>query len=192
MTTVVRHGPTRSHRRAEILARPEAAGLVATVVHEATHQMAFNCGLHARLAPVPVWVSEGIATYFETPDLRSRTGWRGIGGVNQSMNNNYQMTQMSMNRFNGYYDANMNRVQITRVQQVNDRAFFQQGNRWVDGSAINGDRVQPDDTVAIGSPEFMQLVDKLVAQNRQGNLAMSGEILLHVDGKNVLVIPGRP
>lgn len=67
---------------AEILARPEAAGLVATVVHEATHQMAFNCGLHARLAPVPVWVSEGIATYFETPDLRSRTGWRGIGGVN--------------------------------------------------------------------------------------------------------------
>lgn len=68
---------------AEILTRPEAAGLVSTVIHEATHQMAFNCGLHARLAPVPVWVSEGIATYFETPDLRSRTGWRGIGTVNR-------------------------------------------------------------------------------------------------------------
>ena len=32
----------------EILASPEAAGLVATLVHEATHQVAFNCGLHRR------------------------------------------------------------------------------------------------------------------------------------------------
>ncbi len=56
-----------------ILSSPEAAGLVATLVHEATHR---------RLAPVPVWVSEGIATYFETPDLRNSRGWRGIGEVN--------------------------------------------------------------------------------------------------------------
>jgi len=67
----------------EILARPEAEGLVATVVHEATHQMAFNCGMHRRLAPVPLWVCEGVATYFETPDLRSTTGWRGIGALNE-------------------------------------------------------------------------------------------------------------
>jgi len=67
----------------EILASPEAAGLVSTLVHEATHQMAFNTGMHRRLAPVPVWVSEGIATCFETPDLRNARGWRGIGGVNR-------------------------------------------------------------------------------------------------------------
>lgn len=67
----------------EILASPEAGGLVSTLVHEATHQMAFNAGLHRRLAPVPLWVSEGIATYFETPDLASGRGWRGIGGVNR-------------------------------------------------------------------------------------------------------------
>ena len=66
----------------DILARPEAAGLVATLVHEATHQMAFNCGMHRRLAPVPLWVCEGVATYFETPDLRGQTGWRGIGAIN--------------------------------------------------------------------------------------------------------------
>jgi hypothetical protein len=68
----------------DILARPEAEGLVATLVHEATHQMAFNCGMHRRLAPVPLWVCEGVATYFETPDLRSQTGWRGIGRLNPS------------------------------------------------------------------------------------------------------------
>ena len=79
------HKPGRSAGRAglEILSSPEAAGLVATLVHEATHQMAFNCGMHRRLAPVPLWVSEGIATYFETPDLASDRGWRGIGGVNR-------------------------------------------------------------------------------------------------------------
>jgi hypothetical protein len=67
----------------EILASPAAAGLVSTLVHEATHQMAFNCGMHRRLAPVPLWVSEGIATYFETPDLENTRGWQGIGKVNR-------------------------------------------------------------------------------------------------------------
>ncbi|RLS76783.1 MAG: DUF1570 domain-containing protein [Planctomycetota bacterium] len=67
----------------EILANPAASDLVSTLVHEATHQMAFNCGMHRRLAPVPLWVSEGIATYFETPDLQNNRGWRGIGMVNR-------------------------------------------------------------------------------------------------------------
>ena len=65
-----------------ILARPEALRTVATIVHEATHQIAFNCGLHARYSDCPVWFSEGIALYFETPDLRSTNGWSGIGAVN--------------------------------------------------------------------------------------------------------------
>lgn len=67
----------------EILASPEAAGLVATLVHEATHQVAFNCGMHKRLAPIPLWLSEGMATYFETPDLSTPRGWKGIGMINR-------------------------------------------------------------------------------------------------------------
>jgi hypothetical protein len=67
----------------QILAQPEAVRTVSTIVHEATHQIAFNCGLHARLSDCPRWFSEGIATYFETPDLRSAKGWRGIGDVNR-------------------------------------------------------------------------------------------------------------
>ncbi len=66
-----------------ILAQPSAERIVATVVHEATHQIAFNCGLHARYSDCPLWFSEGIAVYFETPDLKSSRGWR-LGGVNQS------------------------------------------------------------------------------------------------------------
>ena len=37
----------------------------ATVIHEATHQMAFNTGLHNRCAPPPLWLAEGLATTFE-------------------------------------------------------------------------------------------------------------------------------
>jgi hypothetical protein len=65
-----------------MLARPEAERSVATIVHEATHQIAFNCGLHQRYSDVPLWVSEGLAVYFETPDLSSFRGWRTIGSIN--------------------------------------------------------------------------------------------------------------
>ncbi|MEM9187486.1 MAG: DUF1570 domain-containing protein [Planctomycetota bacterium] len=65
-----------------MLASPAAAPLVATVVHEATHQIAFNCGLHTRYADLPLWLVEGMAVYFEAPDLSSGRGWRGIGKVN--------------------------------------------------------------------------------------------------------------
>jgi len=66
-----------------ILAQPGAAQTVATIVHEATHQIAFNSGLQTRLSDCPLWFSEGIAVYFETPDVTSAKGWRTIGTLNQ-------------------------------------------------------------------------------------------------------------
>ena len=66
----------------QVLARPEALQTVATIVHEATHQIAFNRGLHARYSDCPMWFSEGIAIYFETPDLGNTKGWRAVGMVN--------------------------------------------------------------------------------------------------------------
>ena len=71
------------HDISELLSTPEAEPLVATIVHEATHQISFNCGLQARLVDNPLWMSEGLAMYFETPDLNSSRSWSGIG-VNYS------------------------------------------------------------------------------------------------------------
>ena len=74
--------PARS--QADITRRLAASPFnAATVVHEATHQIAFNCGMHVRLADNPLWLTEGMAMYFETPDLSSRSGWRTVGRVNQ-------------------------------------------------------------------------------------------------------------
>ena len=66
----------------EILSQPAAEPSVATIVHEATHQITFNCGLQTRFADIPLWLCEGMAMYFETPDLSSSRGWHGIGKVN--------------------------------------------------------------------------------------------------------------
>ena len=55
---------------------------IATVIHEATHQIAFNSGMHVRKADNPLWLLEGMAMYFETPDLSSKSGWKTAGAVN--------------------------------------------------------------------------------------------------------------
>ena len=70
----------QSFRQINSLLRTERT--VATVIHEATHQLAFNSGLHERFAAIPVWLSEGMAIYFESPDLSSSRGWKTIGKVN--------------------------------------------------------------------------------------------------------------
>lgn len=41
----------------------------ATIIHEASHQTAFNTGIHARFADQPRWVVEGLGTMFEAPGV---------------------------------------------------------------------------------------------------------------------------
>lgn len=73
------------------LSTPAAAPLVATIIHEATHQIAYNCGLQTRLADNPRWLSEGLALYFETPDLSNSRGWGGLGKVNRPRWNQFRL-----------------------------------------------------------------------------------------------------
>jgi hypothetical protein len=43
-----------------------------TIIHEATHQVGFNIGIHSRIGGTPAWVLEGMATVLEAPGMRSR------------------------------------------------------------------------------------------------------------------------
>lgn len=56
-----------------------------TIVHEAVHQLAYNTGIHERLADNPQWVVEGLATMFEEPAVfDSRSATRTVAGrINQ-------------------------------------------------------------------------------------------------------------
>jgi len=112
----------------------------------------------------------------------------GMGAVNQAMNYQAQAQQMTLNRDNEFYDANMNRVAVSNVQQVNDRAFFQRGERWVDSRLV--DRTEPEGearVVAFGSDEHLALARALAAEGRSGVVSLPGEILLQVDGETILI-----
>jgi hypothetical protein len=39
------------------------------IIHEATHQTAFNTGIHSRYVTTPKWVAEGLAMMFEAPGV---------------------------------------------------------------------------------------------------------------------------
>lgn len=55
-----------------------AGSLKNVMVHEATHQAAFNCRLHSRISGNPRWVVEGLATVFEAPGIRNSAANSGI------------------------------------------------------------------------------------------------------------------
>jgi Ca-activated chloride channel family protein len=111
----------------------------------------------------------------------------GMGGVSQASNNYAQINQSNVNRSNGFLAQNMERVEITTVQQITDRTFFKRNNRWVDANALKNESAKPDRVVEFGTPEFYKLVDQLLRDGREGILALSGELLLVVDGKTVLI-----
>jgi len=85
------------HDITRLLSHPEAEPLVATIVHEATHQIAYNCGLQKRYGSNPVWLAEGMAMYFETPDLDSNRSWGGIGKINYPRWNRFRKNVNSGN-----------------------------------------------------------------------------------------------
>ena len=49
-------------------------GNIGTTVHEGVHQLAFQCGIHNPYLDNPVWLMEGLATYFESPQEGEWTG----------------------------------------------------------------------------------------------------------------------
>lgn len=112
----------------------------------------------------------------------------GKGGVSQSFNMVRQKDQKYLNIRNDYIDAQMQRVSVTNVQQINDRAYYYKGNRWIDSRLVSRESdIKPKRIVKFGSKEFLELAQKLAAENRQGSIALKGDILLLVDDEPILV-----
>ena len=80
---------SNSKRIREIMSRPDSAKAVSTFVHEAAHQISYNCGLLKRHSACPLWVSEGIATLYETPDFNSTKAWSSDIKVNRLRLNHF-------------------------------------------------------------------------------------------------------
>ncbi len=84
-----------------------------TIIHEATHQSAFNTGIHNRFGPVPRWISEGLAMLFEAQ------------GVNNSMYYTKQRDRINRDRLialQRYYENGKARGRIAELV-TSDRLF---------------------------------------------------------------------
>ncbi|MHC4942810.1 MAG: VIT domain-containing protein [Planctomycetota bacterium] len=113
---------------------------------------------------------------------------KGTGSINQEFNMAAQRAQAHLNIKNEYLDQNLNRVAVTSVQQVNDRAFYQRGQRWVDSRIAQQDQpTEPAQVIEFGTAAFDTLLDRMVNEGRQGILSLQGEILVNVDGQNLLI-----
>lgn len=64
-----------------------------TIIHEATHQTAFNTGVHTRFAGVPRWLCEGLATHFES---------RGVWDANSSRTAQERVNREQLQAFRVY------------------------------------------------------------------------------------------
>ena len=119
---------------------------------------------------------------------RSYGSRSGIGSWNQEFNRQLQKGQKSLNISNGYLDQNLKRVEITKVQQVNDWCFYRKNGRWVDSRVVDkDDKGKPEQVIEFGSKEFNDLAERLAQQGRQGSVSLRGDILLSIEGKSVLV-----
>ncbi len=112
----------------------------------------------------------------------------GKGAVSQSYNIAGQKLATTPNYGNVYLDEDMQRVRITNVQQINDRAFYNRNNQWVDSIIVDKEKdIKPDKTIEFGSKEFFELAERLARENRQGSIALRGDVVLSVDGQIILV-----
>ena len=115
-------GTATAAQIARFVQNPNVRQSIATVVHEATHQLANNCGITCRWTDTPQWVAEGLAMFFETPDLRSARGWATVGAVNQSR----------LDRFRTYLSR---RPQDSLITLIRDNARFQSTETALDAYA---------------------------------------------------------
>lgn len=147
-----------------------------------TEYTAFLAEEGTTLAAAPANAARAAFNYSDKA-MKMRSG---PAAVSQAGNLQKAVESKQLNVRNRYLDDKMQAVEITSVQQVQAGAFFNKGNRWSDANASKSERA-PDRTIEIGSTEFGRLVDELAADNRQGLLALRGELLLEHRGHIVLI-----
>ncbi len=76
----------------------------------------------------------------------------GENAVNQGRNFNWRKQSAQLNPGNGFWDENSNMVAFTTVQQIGDRAYFNQNGQWVDSLLITaGGNLEATEECTFGS-----------------------------------------
>ena len=100
----------------------------------------------------------------------------------------FMKNQSVLNYHNAFWSEKLDRVAVSNVQQVSDRAFYQKGGRWIDSRLVENEKnVRPSRVIEFGSDEFRALAQRLAGEGRSGCVALRGDVLLMVDDQPVLV-----
>lgn len=113
----------------------------------------------------------------------------GLSSYNQTLNLSDQKTKGWANPSNRFFDGSLKLVEITNVQPVNSKCYYARGKDWISSelAGTEQEEIKADREIEFGSDDFFKLVTDLGKQNRQGELALYGNILLKVDGKTIRV-----
>lgn len=151
----------------------------------------------APIAPPPASAEE--ARQVAGRELASKAVGRRAGkeAVNQDLNlQTLKADNIWMANF--YLDADMNEVEMAGCQNVADRSLFRRGDRWIDSRILavaiaaedeeaRAKVFEPVRTIVFGTEAYDELVDRLISERRQALIAIRGDLLLELDGRNVLV-----
>jgi Ca-activated chloride channel family protein len=129
---------------------------------------------------------ELVAEAADSLEIRAMRSRSGTDAVSQSLNLMHQKQQSALNIRNTFYDGKLSQVSISNIQQINDKAFYRRGNRWVDSRLAQKDAT-PNKIIEFGSTEFFELAQRLAKENRQGSIALAGDVLIVVDNETILV-----
>lgn len=116
----------------------------------------------------------------------------GAASVNQDWNIARSKSASQLNRSNRYLDEKLQNSEVDALCQVADKAFYRSGEEWVDASLV-GQKAQLESavTVKVSSPEFPKIVTRLIADHRQGCLALGDNIRIRIDQQSYLIQAGK-
>lgn len=175
--------PSENPRTKELVDEIVRLSIKFGILTEYTAFLATEPGFEGR-APTPAAEAQSHAH----DNIRERVARRkGGGGINQSMNIQEMERRQSVAGYRGYVDKDLKKVEVQGVQQIGDRTLLRRGSRWVDADMLDKENEAPDQTIEFASAEYGRLVDDLVAQNRQGLLAVEGDVYLLNRGQRILV-----
>src|SRR5262249_50650082 len=102
-------------------------------------------------------LSEGCGAELQNRAVQMRCG---VPAVTQSLNYNERKIRTRVDYRNEFWNENLDRVEVSTVQQVCDRAFFRNGSRWVDAALIQPNAgLEPDEIVEFGSPAHRRMIE---------------------------------
>lgn len=120
----------------------------------------------------------------------------GKGAVAQELNAGQRADQFKLNKGNLLYNEDLEAVQFAGIKQINDETYYFRSGQWVDSRILAfaakdekkaEEAEKPDETVEFGTEAFDDLLARLVSSNRQGVLAIGGDVYLTMESKRILV-----